>query len=62
VSGLEDRVTLDLPPGLDARAPTPDDLDDVIAVVASSEVAADGVVDIVAEDLRSDWQRPSFDL
>jgi len=55
-------VTLDLPSGLEARAPTLDDLDDVIAVVVSSEVAADGVADISHEDLRSDWERPSFDL
>jgi mycothiol synthase len=59
---MEDRMTIDLPPGLEARAPTLDDLDDVIAVVVSSEVAADGVADITYEDLRSDWERPSFDL
>lgn len=55
-------MTIDLPPGLEGRAPTLDDLDDVIAVVVSSEVAADGVADITYEDLRSDWERPSFDL
>ena len=55
-------MTIDLPPGLEGRAPTLDDLDDVIAVVESSEVAADGVADITYEDLHSDWERPSFEL
>lgn len=59
---MENRVTLDLPPGLDARAPTVEDIDEVVTVVSSSEVAADGVADITYEDLRSDWERPSFDL
>ena len=62
MSGMEDGMTLDLPPGLDARAPTFEDIDDVVAVVSSSEIAADGVADITFEDLRADWERPSFDL
>jgi mycothiol synthase len=51
-----------MPPGTTARAPEPEDLDAVVAVVAASEQDVDGEVDITTEDLRSDWQRPSFDL
>jgi mycothiol synthase len=67
VSGLANRVNdpwLErvMPAGTVARAPEPEDLDAVVAVVAASEQDVDGLVDITTEDLRSDWQRPSFDL
>jgi mycothiol synthase len=60
--GVDDGVKLDLPEGFAARAPTRDDLEAVVAVVAASEEATHGVVDITFEDVRSDWERPSFDL
>jgi mycothiol synthase len=55
-------VKLELRKGLESRAPTPGDLDDIVAVVAASEEASHGVVDVTREDIRSDWERPSFDL
>jgi mycothiol synthase len=55
-------LKLDLPAGFAARVPTRGDLEDVVAVVAASEEATHGVVDITVEDIRSDWERPSFDL
>lgn len=51
-----------LPEGLTARAPTMDDVEAVTALVAACQVADQGLVDIDADDVRSDWQRPSFDL
>ncbi|HSJ50414.1 MAG TPA: GNAT family N-acetyltransferase [Actinomycetota bacterium] len=51
-----------VPPSFTIRPPTPEDLDAVTAVVAADELATDGVVDISADDIRSGWQRPSFDL
>jgi mycothiol synthase len=62
VSRLAHRLKLDLSSGLEARSPTPGDLDAVVSVIAASEEATQGVVDVTAEDVRSDWGRPSFDL
>ena len=55
-------VKLELPEGRASRSPTRSDLDAVVSVIAASEEATQGVVDITAEDVRSDWERPSFDL
>ena len=55
-------VKLKLPGGFAARAPMRSDLDAVVSVIAASEEATQGVVDVTAEDVRSDWKRPSFDL
>ena len=55
-------MKLDLPSDLEARSPTRSDLDAVISVIAASEEATQGVVDVTAEDVRSDWERPSFRL
>jgi mycothiol synthase len=55
-------VKLGLPNGLSSRAPAPADLDAIVAVVAASEEASQGVVDVTREDIRSDWERPSFDM
>ncbi|MGH2591233.1 MAG: GNAT family N-acetyltransferase, partial [Actinomycetota bacterium] len=55
-------MKLELPGNVVARAPEPADLGAVIEVVAASELAATGIVDVTLEDVRSDWQRPSFDL
>lgn len=55
-------MNLEAPPGLTARPTSIEDLEAVTEVFAASELAADGAVDITAEDLRSDWGRPSFDL
>jgi mycothiol synthase len=62
VSRLAHRLKLDLSSGLESRSPTPGDLDAVVSVIAASEEATQGVVDVTAEDVRSDWGRPSFDL
>jgi mycothiol synthase len=59
---MEDGVKLELPGNVAARPPEPGDLGAVIEVVAASELAATGVTDVSLEDIRSDWQRPSFDL
>jgi mycothiol synthase len=55
-------VKLDLPGNIAARPPEPRDLGAVIEVIAASELTDTGVVDVTLEDVRSDWQRPSFDL
>lgn len=55
-------MKLELPGKVAARPPEPGDLDSVIEVVAASELAATGVADVTLDDVRSDWQRPSFDL
>jgi mycothiol synthase len=55
-------VKLELPGGFATRAPTRSDRDAVVSVIAASEEATQGVVDVTAEDVRSDWERPSFDL
>lgn len=62
MSRLADGMNLELPEGLESRAPTPSDLDDVVATIAASEKASQGIIDITREDIRSDWERPSFDL
>jgi mycothiol synthase len=59
---LAHRMKLDLPEGLESRSPTRSDLDAIVSVIADSEAATQGVVDVTAEDVRSDWERPSFDL
>lgn len=51
-----------LPEGLTARAPHRDDDEAVYSLVAASEEALDGIVDVSLEDIRADWQRPSLDL
>ena len=55
-------MTPQMPAGFAARPPRPDDVAAVTAVIAAGERDAHGVVDIVEEDVRSDWRRPSFDL
>src|ERR687892_1421310 len=60
--GMANGVKLQLPEGLASRAPTRSDLDAAVSVIAASEEATHGVVDVTAEDVRSDWERPSFDL
>lgn len=60
--GMENGVKLELPQGLASRSPTRSDLDAAVSVIAASEEATQGVVDVTAEDVRSDWERPSFDL
>jgi mycothiol synthase len=55
-------MRLDLSSGLESRSPARSDLDAVVSVIAASEEATHGVVDVTAEDIRSDWERPSFDL
>lgn len=55
-------MKLELPQGLASRSPTRSDLDAAVSVIAASEEATQGVVDVTAEDVRSDWERPSFDL
>ncbi len=47
--------------GLVARPPAWDDLTGVTQVVAADERHLHGVVDIDEEDIRADWNRPSFD-
>jgi mycothiol synthase len=54
-------MKLDLSSGLESRSPTRGDLDAVVSVIAASEEATH-VVDVTAEEVRSDWGRPSFDL
>ena len=44
------------------RPATQEDADAVVAVIAASEQADNGEVDIALEDMVSDWARPSFDL
>jgi mycothiol synthase len=58
---VEDGVTV-LPEGAAARPPTLDDLEAVTEIIAESERDTTGVADATTEDIRSDWQRPSFDL
>jgi GNAT superfamily N-acetyltransferase len=60
--GMANGVKLELPEGLASRSPTRSDLDAAVSVIAASEEATHGVVDVTAEDVRSDWERPSFDL
>jgi mycothiol synthase len=55
-------VKLVLPKGLASRSPMRSDLDAVVSVIAAAEAATHGVVDVSLEDVRSDWERPSFDL
>jgi mycothiol synthase len=60
--GMANGVRLGLPQGLASRSPTRSDLDAVVSVIAASERATQGIVDVTVEDVRSDWERPSFDL
>src|SRR5918996_4572591 len=60
--GMANGVKLELPEGLASRSPMRCDLDAVVSVIAATEEATQGVVDVTAEDVRSDWERPSFDL
>src|SRR5918996_3016240 len=60
--GMANGVKLELPEGLASRSPTRSDIDAAVSVIAASEEATQGVVDVIAEDVRSDWERPSFDL
>jgi mycothiol synthase len=62
MSGMANGVKLELPEGLASRSPMRGDLDAVVSVIEASEEATQGVVDVTAEDVRSDWGRPSFDL
>lgn len=51
-----------LPAGFRIRRPTWDDLDAVTELLIVTDVALTGESDITVEDLRADWDRPSFDL
>lgn len=51
-----------LPEGLQARPPTIDDVEAVVAVIRADQLAHDGEAFTTAGDIRSDWNRPSFDL
>ncbi|MGH2526610.1 MAG: GNAT family N-acetyltransferase, partial [Actinomycetota bacterium] len=62
MSRLAHGVKPDLPEGLASRSPMRGDLDAVVSVIAASEEATQGVVDVTPEDVQSDWERPSFDL
>ena len=55
-------VKPELPEGFASRSPMRTDLDAVVSVIAATEEATHGVVDVTVEDVRSDWERPSFDL
>jgi mycothiol synthase len=53
-----------LPEGLAQRAmvATDADIDAVTSLVADSEMADDGTIEIDREDIQTDWGRPAFDL
>lgn len=53
---------MELPEGLTARAPSPDDAVAVYEVAKASEAAVDGHHDVSLEDIRADFRRPSFDF
>jgi mycothiol synthase len=55
-------VTVDLPDDLTARPPAITDLDAVVAVLRADEASSTGAAYTTAEDMRSDWSRPSIDL
>ena len=44
------------------RAPTADDLEAVLELIAASDLEDVGVPDTTLEDLREDWEEPGFDL
>ena len=53
---------LSLPQGFAARPARPDrDVAAVAELIAACERRVNGVADVVPEDVRSDWSRPSFD-
>jgi mycothiol synthase len=52
----------DLPADLSSRPLAVADADAVAAVVGACEKYADGVLEIVVEDIRAEWARPSIDL
>lgn len=51
-----------VPDGFQARPPRDDEVAAVTSVVAASQLAANGEVDVSEADIVSDWSRPSFDL
>jgi mycothiol synthase len=53
---------MELPEGLTARPPRMEDAEAVTDLIAACEMVDQGEPDIVLEDVRSDWRRPSFDL
>lgn len=56
------RVAPDLPAGLAARAPRPDEAERAAELAAAGERALHGRVDVDAEDFAADWAQPSFEL
>lgn len=56
------KVEPDLPAGLVARAPRPDEAERAAELVADAERALHGRVDVAAEDFVADWSQPSFSL
>lgn len=47
--------------GFEARPLVAGDIDGMTAVVAACELADDGIVEIDADDIASEWNRPGFD-
>ncbi len=45
-----------------ARAPVAEDLDAVVAMIATCEVADEGNAEITRDDFQGSWERPRFDL
>jgi len=61
VSGLADRVTIDLPDGLVARPTTRDDVNAIYRLVAACEQVNDGKVEIDRADVEAGFERFGFD-
>jgi GNAT superfamily N-acetyltransferase len=59
---LEIAVTIALPDGFTSRPARVDDVDDVTTLVAASEHHHTGTVNVVPDDVRSDYTRASVDL
>lgn len=53
---------VELPPGLTSRPATVDDIDAIIGLLAACEEHDDGMVEIEATDLLSEWRRPGVVL
>jgi mycothiol synthase len=55
-------IVPDLPEGLLARPPVPDDAAAVFELYATCEAMVQGEPDVELDDIVADWRRPSFDL
>jgi ribosomal protein S18 acetylase RimI-like enzyme len=55
-------MTTTIPPGYTLRHPTLDDLEAITDLINTCSIADYGVPDLTSGDVRSDWQRPGFDL